>query len=73
MINLEDFKKIDLRVAQVTSAEKVQDTERLLKVTVDLGAEDSCCRSRRPLSTRRTRRSQSDRRHKPAAGHHQRH
>ncbi len=37
MINIEDFKKIDLRVGKVISAEKVLASEKLLKLTVDLG------------------------------------
>ena len=39
MIALDDFRKIDLRVAQITGAEVVPNTARLLKVTVDLGGE----------------------------------
>lgn len=40
MITLQDFRKIDLRVAQIKSAEKVQKTDRLLKLTVQLGDEE---------------------------------
>jgi methionyl-tRNA synthetase len=39
MISLDEFKRIDLRVAQVTGAERVPKTDRLLKLTVDLGDE----------------------------------
>ena len=39
MITLEDFRKVDLRVAQVISAEKVEKTAKLLKVTVEIGSE----------------------------------
>ncbi len=39
MITLDDFKKIDLRVAQIMNVEKVEKTEKLLKVTVELGNE----------------------------------
>ena len=39
MISLGEFRTMDLRVAQVTSAEKIPKTDRLLKVTVDLGGE----------------------------------
>lgn len=39
MISLEDFKKLDLKVAQIVSAENIQKTDKLLKVTVDLGEE----------------------------------
>lgn len=40
MISLGEFRTMDLRVAQVTSAEKIPKTDRLLKVTVDLGGEE---------------------------------
>ena len=36
-INIEDFKKIDIRVGQILSVEKVPDTDKLLKLEVDLG------------------------------------
>lgn len=39
MINLEDFKKIAITVGQILSAEKVPDTDKLLKLSVDLGEE----------------------------------
>ncbi len=39
MITLEDFRKVDLRVAQVISAEKIGKTAKLLKVTVEAGSE----------------------------------
>jgi len=38
-IDISDFAKIQLRVAQVKSAEKVQGSKRLLKLVVDLGGE----------------------------------
>lgn len=37
MINLEDFKKIDIVVGEILSAEKIPDTDKLLKLSVDLG------------------------------------
>ena len=37
MINIEDFKKIDIIVGKILSVEKVPDTDRLLKLSVDLG------------------------------------
>ncbi|MEI6280627.1 MAG: methionine--tRNA ligase subunit beta [bacterium] len=37
MINIEDFKKVDIVVGQILSAEKVPDTDKLLKLSVDLG------------------------------------
>ena len=38
-ISIDDFAKLDLRTALVTAAEKVEKTEKLLKLTVDLGTE----------------------------------
>jgi methionyl-tRNA synthetase len=40
MITLEDFKKIELKVAQILGAEKIPKTDRLLKVKVNLGGEE---------------------------------
>ncbi len=37
MITLEDFKKVEIAVGKILSAEKVPDTEKLLKLSVDLG------------------------------------
>lgn len=37
MISLEDFKKIDIVVGEILSAEKVPETDKLLKLSVDLG------------------------------------
>ncbi|MEK7089100.1 MAG: hypothetical protein AAB913_03140 [Patescibacteria group bacterium] len=39
MINLEDFKKVDIIVGKILSAEKVPDTDKLLKLSVDLAEE----------------------------------
>jgi methionyl-tRNA synthetase len=36
-INIEDFKKVDIVVGKILSAEKVPDTDKLLKLSVDLG------------------------------------
>lgn len=36
MINIEDFKKIDIVVGQILSVGKVPDTDKLLKLSVDL-------------------------------------
>jgi len=38
-IGIEEFKKIHLHVGKVESAEKVPGSEKLLKLTVDIGAE----------------------------------
>lgn len=39
MINIEDFKKIEIIVGKILSAEKVPETDKLLKLEVDLGEE----------------------------------
>lgn len=39
MINYDDFKKLDLRVAKVLEAEKIAGSEKLLKLQIDLGGE----------------------------------
>ena len=38
-INIEDFKKVDLVVGKILSVEKIPDTDKLLKLSVDLGEE----------------------------------
>lgn len=38
-INIDDFMKVDLRVAEVLEAEKVKGADRLLKLQIDLGTE----------------------------------
>ncbi len=38
-INFEDFKKIDIRIGKIISAEKVEDSNKLLKLQVDFGSE----------------------------------
>nr|WP_259457996.1 methionine--tRNA ligase [Salipaludibacillus neizhouensis] len=38
-ITIDDFSKVDLRVAEVISAEKVKKTDKLLKIQLDLGYE----------------------------------
>ncbi|MCL6642186.1 MAG: methionine--tRNA ligase subunit beta [Candidatus Bipolaricaulota bacterium] len=39
MITLEEFQKIELRVATVIGAERVPGTDKLLKLQIDLGGE----------------------------------
>ena len=39
MINFEEFQKVDLRVAKVITAEKVEGSEKLLKLQIDLDSE----------------------------------
>jgi len=38
-VTIDDFKKLELRVAKVLNAEKVEKADKLLKLTVDLGTE----------------------------------
>jgi methionyl-tRNA synthetase len=38
-ISIEDFMKVDLRVAKVLSAEKVPNSRKLIKLTIDVGTE----------------------------------
>ena len=40
MISFDDFKKIELRIAQILSAERVEGSDKLLKLRVSLGAEE---------------------------------
>ncbi|TET22918.1 MAG: methionine--tRNA ligase subunit beta [Candidatus Stahlbacteria bacterium] len=37
---MDDFKKIDLRVAKITEAERIEGTDKLLKLKVTLGVEE---------------------------------
>ncbi|MES2315196.1 MAG: hypothetical protein V4486_00460 [Patescibacteria group bacterium] len=37
MISIDDFQKIELRVGKILSAEKVPETDKLLKLSVDMG------------------------------------
>lgn len=37
MVSFEDFKKLDLRIGKVIAAEKVEESEKLLKLQVDFG------------------------------------
>ena len=39
-ILFDDFKKLDIRIGKVISAEKVKDSNKLIKLQVDLGAEN---------------------------------
>lgn len=39
MISFEDFKKIDLRIAKIISVSKIEESEKLLKIEVELGEE----------------------------------
>jgi len=37
MITLDDFKKLDMRIGEIKSVERVPDTDKLLRLQVDLG------------------------------------
>jgi methionyl-tRNA synthetase len=37
MISLNDFQKIDLRVAKILKAEKIKDSDKLIKIEIDTG------------------------------------
>ncbi|MDD5569163.1 MAG: methionine--tRNA ligase subunit beta [Candidatus Pacebacteria bacterium] len=39
MINFEDFQKVDLRIAKIISAEKIEGSDKLLKIEADIGNE----------------------------------
>lgn len=39
MIKLEDFQKLDLRVAKILQAERLEGSDKLLKLQIDIGEE----------------------------------
>lgn len=39
MITFEDFKKLDIRIGKILSAEKVEGTAKLMKLEIDFGIE----------------------------------
>jgi methionine--tRNA ligase beta chain len=39
MITFDDFKKLEIRIGKIVSAERVQGTEKLLALEIDLGKE----------------------------------
>lgn len=40
MISYEDFEKIEIKIGKVLAAERVPETDKLLKLEVDFGADD---------------------------------
>ena len=40
MINIEDFHKLDLRVAEIKSVEEIEGAAKLYKLKIDLGTEE---------------------------------
>ncbi|MBI1755343.1 methionine--tRNA ligase subunit beta [Candidatus Azambacteria bacterium] len=45
-IQYDDFKKVELRAVKVTSAERVEGSEKLLRIQVDLGTDPSASSGR---------------------------
>ena len=39
MISIDDFKKLEIKIGEIKSAEKVADADKLLKLSVDMGEE----------------------------------
>jgi len=39
MISIDDFKKVEMKIGRILSAEKVEDADKLLKLSVDFGEE----------------------------------
>jgi len=39
MITFEDFKKLEIRIGRILSAERVEGTDKLIKLEIDLGTE----------------------------------
>ncbi len=39
MINIDDFKKVEIKTGKILTAEKVPETDKLLRLTVDFGEE----------------------------------
>ncbi len=40
MINIDDFRKVDIRIGKVLSAERVEGSDKLIKFRFDLGGEE---------------------------------
>lgn len=40
MLSIDDFKKVDLRVAKILSAERIEGSDKLLKLKVSIGSEE---------------------------------
>lgn len=41
MITYEDFKKVEIKIGTIKEAERIPDTDKLVKFTVDVGEEES--------------------------------
>jgi methionine--tRNA ligase beta chain len=40
MINIDDFKKVEIKIGKILSAERIEGSLKLLKLTVDLGEDE---------------------------------
>jgi tRNA-binding EMAP/Myf-like protein len=40
MINIDEFKKVEIKIGKILSVEKVPETDKLLKLSVDFGEEN---------------------------------
>ena len=40
MINIDDFSKVEVKVGTVVSAERVPETDKLLRLMIDVGEEE---------------------------------
>lgn len=39
MVSIDDFRKLEMKIGRIQSAERIEGSDKLLKLTVDLGAE----------------------------------
>lgn len=42
MVSFNDFKKLNIKIGEVKSAERVPDTDKLIRLMVDVGEEEDC-------------------------------
>ena len=49
MITFDDFKKVELRVAKIEAAERVEGSEKLIKLQLDLGASSLVAEEKAPV------------------------
>ena len=52
-ITFDDFKKLDIRIGKIISAEKVEDSDKLLKLIVDFGETEESSNPPSPKATAR--------------------
>lgn len=51
MISFDEFKKLDIRVGEITNAEKIEGAEKLLRLEVDIGSDPSTSSSSLPQAS----------------------